>query len=182
MKLAPVMLDIETLGTVAGSAIVSIGATKFSWKDGRAIDSFYINVDASDCKKHGLTIDPDTIEWWAKQPKEARQAWMKDPHSLVTALGAFNDWFGTGKHECWCNGMNFDFPLMESAYRAVGMKSPWQYFLLNDVRTIINLFDARADYQKFRKENTEAVYHNALDDCNEQAKFLVKLIGEAKNQ
>jgi len=182
MKLAPVMIDIETLGTVAGSAIVSIGATKFSWKDGRAIDSFYINMDAKDCVRLGMTIDPGTVEWWSKQPKIARQAWQKDPVSVVTALGAFNDWFGTKNHECWCNGMNFDFPLLESAYRTVGMKSPWKYFMLNDMRTIVNLFNAGNAYQKFRKENTEAVYHNALDDCNEQAKFLSTLIGEAKNQ
>lgn len=182
MKQAPIMLDIETLGTAPGSVVVSLGAIRFRWKDGKATDSFYINISAEDCVKHGLKIDPDTVEWWAKQPKVAREAWMKDPVSIVTALSAFNDWFGTfGKPEVWCNGMNFDFPLLETMYRAVGMKSPWQYYCLNDMRTIVNTFNARDKYQVFRKENAESVYHNALDDCVEQAKFLSMLIGEAKS-
>lgn len=180
MSLAPVMLDIETLGTVSGSVIVSLGATKFSWIDGSAKDSFYINISVEDCVKHGLKIDRNTVDWWGKQSKEAREAWMKDPVSMVTAFDAFNTWFGNKKHEVWCNGMNFDFPLLEAAYRAVDMQTPWEYFRLNDMRTVVNLFNARDEYRIWRQNNAEAVYHNALDDCNEQAKFLAKLIGGAK--
>ena len=180
MKVAPIMLDIETLGTAPGSAVVSLGAIRYSWKDGNPFDKFYVNISAAECVERGLTIDPDTVEWWAKQPKVAREAWQKDPKPIATALTEFNDWFGNQKHEVWCNGMNFDFPLLETLYRSVGMKSPWQYYLLNDMRTIVNTFNARDKYQVFRKENTESVYHNALDDCIEQAKFLSMLIGEVK--
>lgn len=180
MKVAPIMLDIETLGTDPNSVIVSLGAVRFSWKDGEVFDKFYVNLDAKNGVDLGMKIDPNTIDWWAKQPKVARDAWMKDPVPVETALGMFNDWFGDKKHEVWCNGMNFDFPLLQNAYSAVGMKSPWQYFLLNDMRTIVNVFNARDKYQVFRKENAVSVYHNALDDCIEQAKFLSMLIGEVK--
>jgi len=182
MNIAPVMLDIETLGTAPSSAIVSIGAVRFSWKDGAVSDKFYINVDAADCVRLGLKIDPDTIQWWSTQPKEARQAWMKDPVSVHEALSTFNEWFGKGKPEVWCNGMNFDFPLLETAFRAVELKSPWQYYLLNDMRTIVNMFNARDKYRVWRQNDAESVYHNALDDCIAQAKFLSQMIGEIKLQ
>lgn len=176
----PIMLDLETLGVDPGSVIVSIGATRFSWKDGSTLDKFYINVDAKDSVDHGLVINKDTIEWWGKQSKEARQAWMVDAKPLKEALTAFSEWHGAGKQELWCNGMNFDFPLLQVAYSKVGMEVPWAYYLLNDMRTIVNVFNARDKYQQFRKDNAEAVYHNALDDCIEQAKFLSSLIGSAK--
>ena len=66
-----VVVDLETLSTRPNSCIVSIGAVAFNLQEA-ILDEFFINVDASDCRSHGLHIDRNTIEWWKKQSKEAR--------------------------------------------------------------------------------------------------------------
>jgi DNA polymerase III epsilon subunit-like protein len=179
-KLQPIMLDIETLGTSPGAAIVAIGAIKFSWITGKPTDKFYLNVSAKSCVDHGLKVESGTIDWWKTQPKEARDAWMVNPQPLPDALNKFSDWFGKNDHEVWCNGMNFDFPYMEVAFNVAKVQIPWKYFRLNDFRTIVNLFNARDKFKAKRESGETGVYHNALDDCIAQAEFLVEMIGELK--
>lgn len=177
MKYSQIMIDLETYDTLPTAAIASIGACKFSW-DGTILDKFYVNVDPRDCKKYGLTASKDTLEWWANQAKPIRDAIMVDQQPLAEALTQFSNWVGSNKHDWWCNGMNFDFPILEYAYKKIGADRPWHYRNLNDYRTIMNLFGVRND---LLREKLEAdTYHNALGDAIWQAKTLVNLIGEHK--
>lgn len=89
-----VMIDIETLGTKPGAAILSIGAVMFS-ATGLG-ETFYTPVSLKSCTDIGLTVDPDTVAWWMQQSEEARQAaFQADAPPLQTALLRLNDWFAT---------------------------------------------------------------------------------------
>lgn len=173
-----IMLDLETLAAVPNAAIVSIGAVKFSWKDG-IVDKFYINVDAVTCRAYKLHIHQETINWWMEQPKEARAIWQKDPVPLPDALKAFSEWFGNSEHPVWANGTNFDIPILEEAYIRTGLSKPWKYYKINDYRTILNLFNL--NNKKLREQKKEKMYHSALDDAEAQAEILIEILKDFKN-
>lgn len=162
-----IMLDIETLGTTPNSVIVSIAAVKFNFKDDKT-ESFEVNCDVKSSKELGMVVDKDTIEWWSKQPKEVRNAWLKDPQPIDEALDAFTEFVGNPKDMVlWCNGMNFDYPVLEWSYRAAGKTPPWKYWNLRDARTVYSIFDL--NMKEFPRVGD---YHNAIDDCRTQIAAL----------
>jgi DNA polymerase III epsilon subunit-like protein len=169
-----VVVDLETLSTRPNSCIVSIGAVAFNLQDG-ILDNFFINVDASSSKSHGLHIDPNTIEWWQKQSKEAQRAWQKDPQSLEYALEKFAEFYEKG-NPIWGNGSSFDITILESAYYAVGWDKdkqygdhlPWKFWDIYDMRTLTSILG--------RKLEKTGVNHNALDDAMAEAKLLIEML------
>lgn len=163
-----VMLDLETMSVRSNAAIASIGAVKFEVGTG-IIDQFYRTVDLRTCKAVGLHIDPETVEWWNKQSKEARQALLKDNVSLNQALDDFTEWFGKSSLPTWGNGAGFDNVIMENAYMACNMKRPWRPWEDRCYRTIKNIIQVTADER-------QGVYHNALDDALHQTRHLLKIL------
>lgn len=148
-----IMLDLETMGTTPGSAIVSIGAVHFDpagpdlpkveFMDFR--HRFYVSVSLASCTAKGLSIDADTVEWWLKQAPEARAALSEaGPVSITAALTMLNSF---AQNFCgwddrvivWGHGASFDPPLIEAAYRACGITPPWTYKAIRDTRTLIAL-------------------------------------------
>ena len=99
-----VMVDLETMGTDSKSAVVSIGAVKFTSK---IVDEFYINIDLKSSAAKGMFIDPGTIIWWMKQSDEARKALRANTTEVDRALMQFSLWFGESKY-IWGNGSAFD--------------------------------------------------------------------------
>jgi DNA polymerase III epsilon subunit-like protein len=171
-----IMLDLETLSIRPNAAIVSIGAVRFSWKEGIR-DAFSVNISAESNKDYKLRIDKDAIEWWAKQPKAAREVWQQDPKPLPEALQMFNDWYGNSNHPLWSCGTNFDIPLLEEAYIRTGLQKPWKYYLVNDYRTVITLFGL--NNRELRKN--DEMYHSAVHDAVAQAEILIELLKDYKN-
>jgi hypothetical protein len=158
-----VMLDIETFGTQPGSVIRSIGAATFDL-DGSVGATFYANIDDASALAAGLVIDPKTAEWWLQQPAAARRALLVNPIPFRDALRQFRDWYWSQNAPfVWAQGANFDPPLLEAAYRAVGEEPPWRFYNVRDTRTVYDLFsfDTR-DLVRMR------VHHNALDDTLHQ--------------
>ena len=68
-----VMIDLETLGTVADAAILSIGAVKFELES-QAIDDagFYASVSIDSNLEMKRRIQEDTLIWWMKQGESAQ--------------------------------------------------------------------------------------------------------------
>ena len=166
------MVDIETLGTTPNSIIVSIAAVKFNFKNDE-MEEFLINCDAKSSKKYGMIAEKETLEWWAEQPKEVRSAWLSNSILIDDALEALNDFIGTDWKNVvwWCNGANFDYPLLEWTYKATGRPVPWKYWNLRDVRTVFSIFDL--DFKKFPRVGS---YHNAIDDCKTQIAALKSVL------
>lgn len=167
-----VMLDLETLGTRPGDAILSIGAAIID--PGNGIKStFYVTIDSESCKAAGLRAQKSTLEWWAKQSAEARAAAFKGELSLQSGLTQFSMWIPKGNVLVWGNGAGFDQPLLEAAYRAMKMDIPWKFWNARCYRTIKSMFPVE-------ERAREGVHHNALSDAMHQA-FVLQDIVKAHN-
>jgi DNA polymerase III epsilon subunit-like protein len=173
MKTPGIMFDLETLSNNYDAVIVSIGACKFSFEKG-ILDTFYVNIDPKDSKSYGLTIDQSTIDWWMTQPKEARDAWKKDPKPLKEAMTSMIDWWSKDSM-VYCNGAAFDLPILYSNLKVCGLNKPWQFRNEMDLRTIYRILGI--DNHKLRAADA-SVQHNALDDAIEQTKHLLKAFSE----
>lgn len=164
-----VMIDIETLGTAANSVILSIGAVSFD-ADGLLADEFYSNINIDSCLDKGLAVEGRTILWWMGQSDEARAALGLNERSLTGALVGLDSAFDWRDTLIWCNGLSFDLPILDTAYRACGMQAPWQYYNGRDYRTIKGELD-RDVFKSLEVKPT--VGHNALADAKAQALTLI---------
>jgi exodeoxyribonuclease VIII len=158
-----VMLDLETFGVNSDSAIVVIGALKFTRDlphlNIDKMDSFYRKVDPSSCRDIGMKIDPATVSWWEKQPPEIRaEVFSEDRIPIKQALVEFSEWY-KGSSCIWSQGANFDIPILSTAYTKCGMREPWNYWSARDTRT---LFDVTG---LSKKDLPAEGAHNALKDC-----------------
>jgi exodeoxyribonuclease VIII len=167
------VVDLETLGTVPGCSILSIGAVFF---DGENLgDEYYKVIHRRSCIEAGLHEDPDTIAWWNKQSIEAtqvlRDAELDGQYSLKGVLTEFTEFIkrDTGV-KVYGNGADFDNPILACAYRAVGMKQGWLPYNGRCYRTIKNM---AINVPKLVRVGT---YHNALDDAKSQALHLIEIL------
>ncbi len=160
-----IMVDLETLDTVATASIISIGACLF---DANGVyDKFYCVVDAASCQALGMTTSDDTVAWWAKQSEEAKIILHPDTEklSIQDALARFSRWYKTiVGAELWGNGADFDNAILAYAYKLVGLQTPWRYSDSRCFRTIKN---------GAKMEQRTGVYHNALDDAITQAQYMI---------
>lgn len=160
-----VMVDIESLGTEPGAAILSVGAVTFD-ADGVDEDGgFYAEVDLQSCEDAGLSFDADTLEWWLGQDEEAKTV-LTGGEPLGDVLTVFASWFDdVDADEVWANSPTFDCRLLGAAFDAVDVAVPWEYYEERDFRTLRTLpvfVDARDEH--------DGVDHDALDDAIGQAK------------
>jgi hypothetical protein len=161
-----VMVDLETLGNTSSSAIVSIGAAKFT-ADG-VLDTFYRRIDLQSCIRAGLKMDVNTVEWWMHQSDEARAVFTQPGVGLRVALQDFSVWYPKGG--ClWGNGATFDNVILTNAYRACDLEPPWPYWGDRCYRTV------KALYKHIEADKFDGVKHNALDDALHQARHLIKI-------
>ena len=156
-----VMLDIETLGTEPGAAILSIGAVRFD--AGELGATFHESIDIVSCEKAGLSIDAETLRWWLEQDDDATDV-LTDGHDLRHILDEFGGWFADAD-EIWANSPSFDCAILEAAYDAVGLEVPWEFWQTRDFRTLKNLPGA----PDIDHDGTE---HDALDDAKHQARTV----------
>lgn len=159
------MLDLETLGTTADAAIMSIGAVKFDLESGEIDDNgFYASVSIDSNLEHKRRISEDTLIWWMQQSKEAQKVFFEAKQTLGSALESFTDWFGGNDDAIiWSNGADFDIPMMAHAMKQLGVETPWKFYNSRCVRTYKNLPCA-----KKVPRPTAGVAHNALHDAMNQ--------------
>jgi len=179
-----VMLDLETLDTKPGAVLLSIGAVYFNAELQVLGPTFHEIISRDSCRGYGLTESKDTIEWWNKQKPEALGTLFKacDPsyvNPLTDVLVRFSEFIGAAekpqKVKVWGNGSDFDNVLLDAAYRAVNMETPWSNYNGRCYRTLKNL---RRDIKLSRS----GVYHNALDDAISQAEHAVELLNALKTK
>jgi 3'-5' exoribonuclease-like protein len=170
-----VMIDLETLGTRPGSVIVAIGAVPFNRTSVDTASTFYRVVSTRSCLAAGLSIDPDTEKWWAKQDESVRAVLeeAKDASSTgYDSIGVALVDLATGIRGrfVWSNGADFDLPILAEAYLRCGLGNPpWGYQATRCYRTIRAL---RPDVAFVKS----GVAHTALDDAISQAHHAVRLL------
>lgn len=177
-----VMLDLETWGTAPGCALRSIGACTFDpyvtdgipmFEDG-GMSAFYANIDRQSCEDYGLTIDPKTEEWWARQSQAARDALLTDPQAVESVVVEFHAWWRrVGAQFVWSNGANFDEPIWCAVSRLMGLSVPWKFWNVRDTRTIWDV--AGIDPKNVPRDG---VAHNAYADARHQAKCVTLAYGK----
>lgn len=171
--MSAIMIDIETLGTSHNSVILSIGAVEFD--DHGITNTFEVNVDPVSCTDAGLVIDARTVMWWLDQSKEAQaHLTAKNPVPLRSALESLATRFIWNGKKVWCNGVDFDFPILENAYKAAGWnRAPWAYYDKMDYRTLKNLVP-KAVYEHCKID--AVVKHSAGADAEAQALTAIKIM------
>jgi len=160
------MIDLETHDTIASARILSIGAVMFDphAEPGTDLgDEFYAIMDLDQPDR---TWSQATLDWWAKQEPAALAALEREPpRPLGGVLSEFTAWWSkVGAKYPWSNGLTFDVPMLDHAYRQYhpAKGSPWQFWCARDTRTLFWL----ADNYKMPRGGAD---HDALRDAKRQA-------------
>lgn len=168
-----VMVDIESLGTDPGAAILSIGAVAF---DDAAVDEdagFYREISLQSNEAAGLSFDADTIEWWFAQPDEAASV-LTGGDDLGDVVVDFIGWYAdVDPDEIWANSPSFDCLILAAAFDAVGAECPWAFYEERDFRTLKNLPGVD---EPFAKTADDGVKHDAFDDAIAQARTASNIL------
>ena len=163
-----VMLDIESLSTKTNASILTIGAIRFNRHDFKVKEKFYKRITKESNEHFNRHFDENTISWWHSQSEEAKKEIFenKDRINLSSALQELSI-FCRGSKCVWANGVAFDIPILESAYEACDLDTPWRFWIIRDVRTVYDL--GRMNLTIFKRQNKlDKQHHNALADCETQ--------------
>ncbi|HZV85891.1 MAG TPA: 3'-5' exonuclease [Brevundimonas sp.] len=171
-----VMVDIETLGTRPGSAILSIGAVAFDPDTGTLGAEHYGVVSLASSLAFGATVDAETVAWWGRQTPEAQRVLFEalspnadSLHVGLSGLTAFLRSVGdVAGLRIWGNGSDFDNVLLSAAYQQAGTVAPWAFWNNRCFRTAKNMF-------RGFEPSREGEHHNALDDARHQARHALAI-------
>lgn len=165
------MIDIETTGQNPGCRVLTIGAFGFN-KDGNQCQ-FYKRFNAIKLHEEGFKDELSTMDWWTKQDNQAFIEAFGGQDDPQESIGEFKTFlyenFKMGSKDCfqvWCNGLDFDFPILKEFCKHYGFYMPWKYWDQYDYRTIKNIFPI----VKAAEQNAGA--NNALEDAKAQMRGL----------
>jgi 3' exoribonuclease, RNase T-like len=159
-------LDIETLGTIPGSTIVSIGAVHFD--NVNLYNEFSLLVDLS----HGLS-DEKTVNWWMEQSESVNRQLSDSPRTdIQTSLESLVKFIGDNK--VWGFGSDFDNMMVSDWCRRLEIKC-WSHRQNRCLRTLAGMFDPD---RKLRTHNPRP--HHALFDAINQAKWIQNICKERR--
>ncbi|MGU3387198.1 3'-5' exonuclease [Methylobacterium sp. D53M] len=167
------MVDIETLGTVPGCAILSIAYLVFDPVTGQTGACWDAKISQESCGELDLCIDPATIRWWMQQSDAARQAAFLDgPRvGIVDALTIMAEHFREfPNRRVWAHGATFDPVMLDYVYRATTLETPWGFRDVRDTRTLFDLAGI-ASLEPYRLAGD--VHHDPLADCAVQVRAVV---------
>ncbi len=167
------MVDMETMAVSPKAVVLSLGAVHFNpWGNGYG-DSIYFKINLDDQDKLGREIDPNTLDWWAKQdPKIMEEAFSESGRiPLQEAIDKFHK-FAWGCSAFWSHGATFDLVIIEDLYRQLNRTVPWQYWQLRDTRT---LFDLGYD-----PDMPTGSKHDALQDAIRQSVGVQNIYSKMK--
>lgn len=165
------MIDLETLGSVPGCAILSIGAVMFDPVTQTLGEEFYRTINLNSCLEAGLTVEAPAFYWWMQQEKTTREALLHCLFPLETVLMDFAEFFmNCGAPYVWSHGASFDLAVLSVAYHKLGLEKPWKFRNERDTRTLLN----------GRKLPPLENAHHALNDARSQANGIMHVIKYTK--
>jgi len=164
-----VMVDIETLSTDPGNALVlSIGAMWFTRSSKSA--GLIVVPDIKEQLLMGRAVDRATQVWWSEREQAAQEHWMNpgETLSVSTALLRLGDYL-RGAQRVWANGVVFDIGNLTSLYNAVRLPVPWKYNAIRDARTMYNEVQGEL---RVTGTSDAGPLHDPLADCRWQIEKL----------
>ena len=174
------MVDLETLSTSMDASILTIGAIAFD-DAGNYVDTFYRRVDRESCKELKLSERQDTIDFWSNQSAASRKESFSPTNRLPIrdVMAEFTTFFLKNRgDELWCNGANFDEPILSTVYERLNEASstdggsvdevgkPWKFWNVRCVRTLMAVCGKNM-------RDFGPVAHHALEDCKKQIEAVV---------
>lgn len=171
---ADFMIDVETLGKSCNSIIVQIACVCFDRTTGKIIDRFVNNITQKSCLGIGMTKDYSTVKWWKSQPKHVRdlvftrKGYRPDITQAIYNLDYFVRQNMTDNKAVFWGHANFDYPLIDNAFKLVKVESPFKFWHIMDLRTINDLAKSNNIRKYPKRQNT---YHEALTDAEYQVKM-----------
>lgn len=168
-----ILLDLESMGTNADSAIVGIGCVNFDLTKGAIGDTFYRAVNLADATRRGCTMDAGAVAFWLSQTKAAQNAIMWSTYPLPDALREFAEFLDRcgprDEIRLWGKGPSFDCAMLGHAHWLCELDKPWKYYNERCVRTISAL------YRHVERDAFVGEKHNAVDDAMADVKHLIKI-------
>lgn len=187
-----ISVDVETDGPIPGPySMLSIGAAAFlpsSIEDHSTLGTFSMNL----CRLDGAVADPDTMKWWATQPK-AWDACRQDPRDPAFAMGSFTLWVQEMTVlACECDGTpakpvfvgypaGFDFLFVYWYLIKFTGQSPFSFSAL-DIKSFA-MARTGLDYRQVNKKTLARFAepgrehtHVAVDDAIEQGYLFLNLL------
>jgi hypothetical protein len=155
------MIDLETMAVSPRAVILTVGAVTFDPLSDEIFEEMYFRVDIDDQDKLGREIDPNTLDWWAKQdPAIMEEAFSPDDRVPFAESIERIRKLSWGCKNHWSHGAVFDLIIVEDACRQLNLPLPWNFWQCRDTRTLFDLADP---------DMPQAEKHNALADAKRQA-------------
>lgn len=190
-----IVIDLETASLQSDAAICSIAAQVFDpmalVNDSNSLPfppegkspspQFMAVVNVASCITAGLHFEMETVKWWSERSDEAKASILAAPVLLASALEELSKWLDLlrSTFDCdvriWCQGTDFDIPILTNAYRVCGLPLPWRHTDVRDARTFIleeleMLFGPEEKpYDRIPAMDEEWVTHSALSDARRTA-------------
>jgi hypothetical protein len=165
------MIDLETLSTKTNGVILSCGAVVFNEN---IINEQYWILNQYEQIAKGRVVDLSTLEWWGKQDKRAYDDAFSSYDSTFMNNFAIEITELYKQHDCkeiWCQGADFDIPMVESLFETIKYPIFFKYSAKRDSRTVRKLY-------RGKEPELKGVAHNALDDARHQANCVIQILGE----
>ena len=167
------MVDLETMAVSPNAVVLTLGAVHFNPYGNGHSDKLYMRISIDDQDALNREVDPNTLDWWAKQdPAVMEEAFSPDDRvPLAEAVDRFHK-FAWGCDAFWSHGSVFDIIILENIYRQLGKPVPWQFWQIRDTRT---LFDLGWD-----PDMPKGGLHDALQDAIRQAAGVQNIYSKLK--
>jgi len=173
-----VVLDIETLGSVNNSVILSVGmvacdSTKdYTFKE-LIENGYYAKLDVKAQVDAGRKIHKDTLDWWVTQdaalkrlkPLKTDLHWKNLREDMIRWLT--KQGVDITKAKYYSRGSHFDFGILHDLFRITEGCSdtdlPWRFWNLHDSKTVIlTLLDVS---HQLGVEPEGFIHHDCLHDA-----------------
>lgn len=146
-----ITFDFETVSTAPDAAPMQLAAVawdRFSNGDHPfldAIEPFNVGIDLRWCVMNGFDFDQDTIAFWQRQSIVAKKSVLSAAcYPLDEVLYKFVSWIDAAKKSAgadtvclWCQGQDFDFPILKTIVRRCGSMMPAHQHYFRDCRTVV---------------------------------------------
>lgn len=184
-----VVIDIETLALSTNAVVLSIGMAVLSVTGNLIMSDLDFKLPAQPQIIDERVIDQDTISWWDRQSKEAREDSFIPMYAAPAVLGEgarkqliaqltefYNVIRALGDGALvWGNGADFDIAILRSLLHDYKMPTPWSYKNVRCLRSVKNML-FRDGAQICANVKMQGIAHTATGDSLFEAHQLAAII------
>ena len=171
MKYDNLMIDIETLGDLPGSAMLNVAAVPFNF-NGDIGPEFMASITMESALKIGGTTNSTLIWWLEKDPALLLKTLLEGNISTLEALESLHGFVTENCNEhvkVWANGPDFDLKILEDKIVKCDLYKWWLPWNQRCVRTIKSIDLTLA------KSFVNLEKHNPVEDCKVQIKQVLAI-------